>query len=237
MSKALFIQPPFFRFLGIRARYFPYQFAAMGTYLKRHGHEVRIVEGDKYDEYGNLDFADQESSYDKYMESLETFSDPFWTTLEKAINDLQPDIIGITVWTTFVGSAIRVAQFCRRVCPDARIVAGGPHVTLLPDDLKQVPQFDIGVIGEGEETILEIANGTPLASINGIFYREGDVIKQNPRRAFTADLDDFGIPDRSLLLNPGAHDSEDLGLIMSSRDCPYKPGRKCNAASCAFGPI
>ena len=222
MKHVLFVQPPFFRFIGIHARYFPYQFVNMGTYLRNNGHNVRILEGDKYEEYGDLDFSDQESLYDKYLQSLKNFSDPFWKTLEKEIQQFEPDYIGITVWTTFIASAIRTAQYCRKVFPSAIIIAGGPHVTLLPEDIKKIDVFDIGVIGEGEQTILEIVNGNPLHSIDGIFYSENGNIKQNEPRVFVNNLDDFGIPDRSLLINQENYEAEDMGLIMTSRGCPFK---------------
>ena len=89
MKRVLFVQPPFFRFIGIHARYFPYQFVSMGTYLKHNGHHVRILEGDKYEKYGNLDFSDQESLYDNYLYNLTTYSDPFWRILEKEIETLR----------------------------------------------------------------------------------------------------------------------------------------------------
>jgi anaerobic magnesium-protoporphyrin IX monomethyl ester cyclase len=222
MKHVLFVQPPFFRFIGIHARYFPYQFVSMGTYLRNNGHNVRILEGDKYEEYGDLDFSDQESLYDKYLQSLKNFSDPFWKTLEKEIQKFEPDYIGITVWTTFIASAIRTAQYCRKIFPSAIIIAGGPHATLLPEDIKKIDVFDIGVIGEGEQTILEIVNGNPLHSIRGIFYSENGNIKQNEPRVFVNNLDDFGIPDRSLLINQENYEAEDMGLIMTSRGCPFK---------------
>jgi radical SAM superfamily enzyme YgiQ (UPF0313 family) len=194
----------------------------MGTYLKNNGHNVRILEGDKYEEYGKMDFSDQESLYYNYMQNLKIFSDPFWTVLERQIRNFEPDYIGITVWTTFIASAIRTAHYCRKICPSAIIIAGGPHVTLLSQDIMKADVFDIGVIGEGEQTVLEIVNGRPLHLIRGIFYSEDGSIKQNEPRMFAEKLDDFGIPDRSLLINQEKYDAEDMGLIMSSRGCPFK---------------
>lgn len=220
-KRVLFIQPPFFRFLGIHARYFPYQFVSMGTYLENNGHRVKILEGDKYDEYGKLDFSDQESSYQYYLEKLKTFSDPFWAILKKEVLRFEPDYIGVTFWTTFIASAIRTVQFCKLVRPSATIVAGGPHVTLSPDDIKPISEIDIGVIGEGEQTILEIVDGKPLDSIDGIFYSKNGEVLQNHPRSFADQLDRFGVPDRSLLLNLDKYDPEDLGMIMTSRGCPF----------------
>ena len=220
MNRVLFIQPPFFRFIGIHSRYFPYQFVSMGTYLKKSGHLIRILEGDKCQNYGKLDFSDQEAFYANYLQALKNFSDPFWRILEKEIQDFEPDYIGVTVWTTFIASAIRTAEYCKRTYPSAIIIAGGPHVTLLPENIKNSDVFDIGVIGEGEQSILEIVNGNSLDSIEGIFYRDNGTIRQTKPRVFVENLDDFGIPDRTLL-NEGKYEAEDMGLIMTSRGCPF----------------
>jgi radical SAM superfamily enzyme YgiQ (UPF0313 family) len=199
----------------------------MGAYLKHNGHQVKILEGDKYDEYGDLDFSDQESSYQNYLDKLKTFSDPFWKILKKEILGFQPDYIGVTFWTTFIASSIRTAQYCKMVWPSATIISGGPHVTLSFQDIESISEIDIGIIGEGEQTVLEIVDGKPLNSIDGIFYKKNGKIIHNPPRSFTNDLDRFGIPDRSLLLNLDQYDSEDMGLIMTSRGCPF------NCAYCA----
>jgi len=221
MKRVLLIQPPFFRFIDIHARYFPYQLVSMGTYLKNNGHEVRVLEGDKYDDYGNLDFSNQESLYENYLKELKALSNPFWSTLEAEIQDYKPDYIGITVWTTFIASAIRTAQFCKKILPSAQIIAGGPHVTLLPEDLTKVNAFDHIVVGEGEETLLEIVNEVPANSIQGVLHSDNGSSNKFSSRPFAANLDSFGIPDRSILINEDKYEDEDMGLIMTSRGCPF----------------
>jgi radical SAM superfamily enzyme YgiQ (UPF0313 family) len=194
----------------------------MGTYLKKNGHEVKVLEGDQFKKEGKLDFSNQESLYDHYLNNLKSYSDPFWKILRREIFNFKPDLIGITVWTTTIASAIRTAQYCKEISPQTMIIVGGPHVTLLPDDFQQIDCFDIGVIGEGEQTILEIVDGIPLSDIDGIVYRESGILKQNSPRKFVRNLDDFGLPDRSVLIDETQYDSEDLGLIMTSRGCPFK---------------
>ncbi|MCP3873873.1 MAG: radical SAM protein [Desulfobacteraceae bacterium] len=221
MKKVLFIQPPFFKFLGIYSRYFPYQFATMGAYLKNNGHLVKIVEGDKVGKNDKLDFSDQESLYGKYLINLKDYSDQFWNLLERIINEFRPDYIGITVWTTFLASSIHTAKFCKMIKPNALVVGGGPHVTLIPDDIIYCDAFDIAVIGEGEETFLEIVSDKPLNTISGIFYREDGVVKKNEYRPFEKKIDKFGTPDRTLLWNNNKYSDEDMGLLMTSRGCPF----------------
>jgi hypothetical protein len=70
MKRVLLIQPPFFRFIGLHSRYFPYQLVSIGTYLKKNGHEVKVLEGDQFKKDGKLDFSNQESLYDHYLNNL-----------------------------------------------------------------------------------------------------------------------------------------------------------------------
>jgi radical SAM superfamily enzyme YgiQ (UPF0313 family) len=194
----------------------------MGSYLKKNGHEVKVLEGDQFKKDGKLDFSNQESLYDHYLNNLKSYSDTFWEILRREILNFKPDFIGITVWTTTIASAISTAQYCKKISPQTVIIAGGPHITLLPNDFKNINCFDIGVIGEGEQTILEIVDEKSLSSIDGIIYRENGGFRQNNTRKFIKNLDDFGMPDRSVLIDGVQYDSEDLGLVMTSRGCPFK---------------
>ncbi len=221
MKRIFLIQPAFFSFLGIYSRYFPYHLVSIGTYLKTAGHEVKIFEGDSYVADTSLDFSEQEIKYKNYLRELNIKKHPYWESLKNELAKFNPDYIGITFWTTFIASSIKTAELCRRHCPSAMILAGGPHVTLMPDDIKQLQTIDVGVVGEGEQTFLEIVNGNSLDEIEGIFYRSSGGIQDNSIRPFIINLDSLGIPDRSLLVNKKRYSTEDFGLIMTSRGCPY----------------
>ena len=61
--------------------------------------------------------------------------------------------------------------------PNAKYIAGGEHFSAAPKlCLEQCPSLDAIVIGEGEETIIEIADAidkkTPWNFINGLVYRD-----------------------------------------------------------------
>ena len=58
--------------------------------------------------------------------------------------------------------------------PDIPLVLGGEHITALPEFvLESCPNVDICVLGEGEETIVDVAKNYPknAKSIHGILYR------------------------------------------------------------------
>jgi anaerobic magnesium-protoporphyrin IX monomethyl ester cyclase len=60
-----------------------------------------------------------------------------------------------------------------------------------------------------------------LEAIRGISFRTGGSIRHNPPRDRIRDLDEFAPPDRALMMNRDTYSPEDMGLIMTSRGCPF----------------
>ncbi|WP_176722361.1 B12-binding domain-containing radical SAM protein [Candidatus Thiosymbion oneisti] len=134
------------------------------------------------------------------------------------------DMIGITVMTPTVGEVLELAASARKINPDALLVCGGPHISL--DGLafmENNSRFDIAVVGEGEQTIVEIASGKNLNQIDGIIFRDGNTIVKNEPRMLRKDLDSLPFPDYlcfdsvSKYKIPYPHDSYP---ILTSRGCP-----------------
>jgi len=70
---------------------------------------------------------------------------------------IRPDIIGVTLLTPLVKEAYRLASSLRS--RGAKLIAGGPHATLLPEE-PLAHEFDGVVVGEGEPTIVEAIEAT-----------------------------------------------------------------------------
>jgi len=88
------------------------------------------------------------------------------------------------------------------------------------ETLKEFPAFDIGVIGEGEETFLEICNSVYSndvhLDINGIAVRnKSGGIEKRGARARIMDQDTIPIPAWDLL------PSAETYFIQSARGCPF----------------
>lgn len=142
------------------------------------------------------------------------------------------DVIGITASTVSLNRAVELGKAIRGsgiVCP---LIIGGPHVSSLPrQTLEECPEFDMGVINEGEYTICDILSalksGNSRHTIPGIVYRDGPEIKLSPRRDTIADLDALPFPAWDLLPNlakhykPSPHSYRRLpsSSLMSSRGC------------------
>jgi radical SAM superfamily enzyme YgiQ (UPF0313 family) len=131
-----------------------------------------------------------------------------------------PTVVGLTAFTNEVGSAARVARRVKRALPAAVTVIGGPHVTALPEQtLEEFPEFDIGVVGEGEHTFDALVHaldaGERLEPIAGLVYRRGGRPVRTARRLDEADLDVFPRPAWELM--PRSR----RALVVTQRGCPY----------------
>lgn len=123
------------------------------------------------------------------------------------------------------------------------IIVGNSVATSIPDLLMTKTQVDIGVIGEGDITIIELLNaiikGTPLDEVKGIcFKRDGRIIR-TLERELIADIDTipdidwdlFDIQiylDKSKILVPEPYTMDYNSLrampVNSARGCIYTCG-------------
>lgn len=238
--KILLIDPPFYRFIGYYNRYFPLGLAYLAAVLRKDGHEVLIYDADCNVNPTKMDFSRLEEDYPFYLQSLKDENNAILKEVRETIRNFSPDVIGITVWTTFAASAFKIASICKEWNRDVPVVMGGPHVSIKYDEVMKIcPDVDFMVRGEGEESFVELARALvrskeygagsdepsaishELSTIKGISYRWNGKIVRNPEREFIQDLDSIPFPARDLLLNKDSYNSEDMGLLMTSRGCPY----------------
>jgi radical SAM superfamily enzyme YgiQ (UPF0313 family) len=124
--------------------------------------------------------------------------------LLQRIATIRPDVIGISSPTLAIGNASNIATAVKRLYPDIRIIAGGPHITAAPlETMSRFPALDIAVIGEGEATITELLtvlqDDADPASVQGIVYRNGNNLCDTGRRPKITDLDALPFPAWDLL--------------------------------------
>ncbi|KKQ78831.1 MAG: hypothetical protein UT02_C0055G0009 [Parcubacteria group bacterium GW2011_GWC2_38_7] len=225
--RILLIDPPFYRIFGFYNRYFPFGVATIGTVLRNAGHDVLVYDADANDNPTDMDYTRLPEKYQHYLNSFKDDNNPIWLELRKIIKDFNPAVVGISIWTTFAASAFHIAKISKEINSSCPVIMGGPHATVKADEiLKILPYVDYIVRGEGESTVLELvqyieSEKPELTQINGLSYKQNKEIKHNTSREMTKDLDKFPFPDRSLLMNEKRYTSEDMGLIMTSRGCPY----------------
>jgi len=148
----------------------------------------------------------------------------------------EADFIGLTVIFTHEWPAVvRLVELIKARHPTIPVVLGGEHITSLPEFCLATSKADILVLGEGEETIVELAaaleSGRPLHEVEGIGFRDGDAIVINRRRRRTRDADSLAWPAWHLFKVDTYHAQHLVGGIYSSaltipmlatRGCPYQ---------------
>ncbi|HIH61265.1 MAG TPA: B12-binding domain-containing radical SAM protein [Methanobacteriales archaeon] len=152
-----------------------------------------------------------------------------YNQVNKLVEKLNPFIVGVTATTATIKSSLEYIKSIKRLLPDVLTVIGGPHTTFLPiDTLKSLKELDTVVIGEGEETFIELAEKYEkrgkegLEEVKGIAYRNQSRIKVNEPRPFIQDLDSIPFPARHLVPFKEYETSKNgQAHIITSRGCTY----------------
>jgi len=143
--------------------------------------------------------------------------------LLSSLKSFNPDILAFSCLTGGHRWALEKAGWLKSELGKPTIF-GGIHPTLFPQIIEHT-HVDIVCIGEGEETLIEIADIQPnlerLKDIRGIWFKKNDVIEKNGARALITDLSKIPAPDRSLYLKYSHLDKNPSKHFMAGRGCPY----------------
>ncbi|PJC48218.1 MAG: hypothetical protein CO035_04645, partial [Candidatus Omnitrophica bacterium CG_4_9_14_0_2_um_filter_42_8] len=141
--------------------------------------------------------------------------------IKKEVKKFRPDIVLMSSVTQNFNVAVNYASLLKQ--EHIPVIIGGIHISMMPSSLGSC--FDVGVIGEGEQTITELIElflqkkkflTQDLIAIEGILFREGDSIHFTKPRLPIEDLDLIDLPARDLLK------IDRHTYMFTSRGCPYK---------------
>ncbi|MFX1261708.1 MAG: B12-binding domain-containing radical SAM protein [Promethearchaeota archaeon] len=139
----------------------------------------------------------------------------------------RPDVVGISAQATpAIYDVYRLAAVAKKTDIDCRVVVGGAHASFSDAlILRDAPQIDFVVRGEGEYVMLDLLErmGTgQLEKVKGITYRISSEIKRNPLSRPIEDLDTLPFPAYDLMdMNQYLQEPIRVGTMISSRGCPY----------------
>lgn len=148
------------------------------------------------------------------------------------VKQYSPLACGISFMTNQYGECLKLSKLIKRAAGTAYIFVGGPHVSALPQEiLRECPEIDFSIIGEGEITALELlqALGQPDRDFSGIrglcFKREGGIIQNQPRE-LVGDINSLPFPAWDLIdVTKYSVFSAKKGrtfALLSSRGCPNR---------------
>ncbi len=123
----------------------------------------------------------------------------------RRVEEYAPDHFCITAVTISSYNAAKLTAMYKERHPEKITILGGPHITAVPQEtLRRFRQFDIGVIGEGEDTIVDLLdtldNDKRLEDVKGLILRGDDgSIYKTQGRPFIKNLDKLPLPAWHLL--------------------------------------
>jgi len=149
------------------------------------------------------------------------------------LRERRPALLGISCTTASFHDAVRLTELAKAELPAIRGAFGGPHVSALKAKVLEFSELiDYAVIGEGEQTMLELAQlgAAEPNAVEGIVWRFADgTLVDNGFRSEALVLDDLPFPAYEKLA--GYPDAYKLPIFnypkapnsscISSRGCPY----------------
>lgn len=148
------------------------------------------------------------------------------------IASVQPGLVAFSVRTT-VFPFVRDYVKWVKDASDAKVICGGYHPTIAPDESINLEGVDIIAVGEGEgalgELCQKIEKQEDLYHVDNLWIKkDGDIIR-NPVRPLIEDLDTLPLPDFSLFDYKNLESSViKTASVMMSRGCPYSCTYCCN---------
>lgn len=165
--------------------------------------------------------------------------DPNWRrTLELELKT-NPICVGISSMTgPQLTYALEISKIIKESGCDTKVVWGGVHATLLPEQTLKNKYIDIICIGEGEiifrNLVNALVNQTDLIKINGIAFKKNGKIIQTPPEQL-ADLNKLPnlpydlVPVEEYIGSQGRFEEGARSLLfLSSRGCPWQCSFCCN---------
>ncbi|UCG47400.1 MAG: radical SAM protein [Phycisphaerales bacterium] len=184
----------------------PLGLAVIAAYLEQHGFTADIIDCFAY--------PDSDRLIDDYVRRR------------------RPGYIGATCTTAGFLDAVRIFGRIKKLSPETRAVAGGPHVSALRQRiLQEYPQVDYAVVGEGEGPMRSLVEaGGNAAGIAGVVYRDNGKVVFSGFQKDLMDLDALPLPAYHKI--EGFPKKYQLPIFnyprtpntscISSRGCPYQ---------------
>ena len=188
-----------------RGVYPPLGLAYIASTLEKNNHQVKIIDCDAQDDYEQK--------------------------INQNLSEFKPQIVGFYAMTWNFRIARELALKIKQLTPNIITIIGGPNITTMSEDSLKAGGFDFGVIGEGEETIIELVDklsgkkNIGFENILGLAYKKDGQVLANPCRSLIQSIDTIPFPARHLLPMDKYFDvstkERHFTTIVATRGCPF----------------
>jgi radical SAM superfamily enzyme YgiQ (UPF0313 family) len=218
-KKILLVNLPFYRLMGSHYNGINMGLCHISSVLNEAGNTCKIYNADYLD---SENYADQVRLFEgtPMVKKIHQDADhPIWIETVDNILKFDPDYVGFSVYSADYPVARIVSAHLKKRKHEIKILVGGPHITVgkkVP--LEETPDFDYGIIGEGEYSARDLMQGRDVSEIPGLIWRDGEKIVANLPVTPITDLDDLPFPDRSNFYPEGR--KYNSHFMLTSRGCP-----------------
>lgn len=181
----------------------------LSSYLKAHGHETHLLFDPMYFNKAYVRIEGLKKFFDKRQEFAER------------IKTVKPDLIGFSVLAANYQWALSLAAFFKENF-GIPVIFGGPHATIIPDEVISNPQVDMIAIGEAEVSLLELLDtGLSDKTVSGIWFKNGSQVIRNKMRIPDSDIDKFPFPDDEMFYAQLPPSYRITPSLITARGCPF----------------
>ena len=168
---------------------------------------------------------------DHQIEILDTQVEQLkYSQIEQEIRKRKPDIVGITTMTFSLIDSMLTAKIVKKVDDGIKVILGGPHVSIYPEETIKFPEVDYLVLGEGEIAFTELLQNfddkDKLRYVKGLVFKDNGDIVNTGSREFIKDLDALPSPARHLTpyrkYRSLLAKEPTITTMITSRGCPYR---------------
>lgn len=208
-KRVLLVNPPFHAFFEYNRWWYAFSCAQLAGCLKERGIEAFVYDGDKYFKKDPLTKQRQEMVRRQswYNDGVKNPDHPVWKHFRKTLEEVKPDVVGVTMWSSFLESGTRILEICREYDPSIKTCVGGYHVAAMPGYFRDNPLVDAVFAGPADNSLPDWVAGGCKETFISTDPREIDVTK-------------IPAPSREALLYPEFFTPTDMGMLMTSRGCP-----------------
>ncbi len=132
-----------------------------------------------------------------------------WEEFRAEVRRRQPDVVGLTMMSVDYNPATEAARIVKESMPQVVTVVGGPHPTIMVEEVAEIPHFDYIVTREGEVTFPWL-----LGRI-----RDGQPPEERVLEGEVPDLEALPFADRDLFLE----EWRKYGYSLQSPEVPFVP--------------
>jgi radical SAM superfamily enzyme YgiQ (UPF0313 family) len=153
------------------------------------------------------------------------FKEDYATAVSTTIGSFQPDVIGLSLrnvdnvsfpnYVSYLSFYRRIVQIIRKHSSGV-IVIGGSGFDLLPGEILEYLNADLGIVGEGEVSFVKLIDRLEKGDVQSL----GSKILDG-RLDVISNLDDLPFPDRSAFDYEAYLKLGGMGNIQTKRGCPF----------------